>query len=142
MVPRSAFTIDTTDTNGGTAKLGSATQGVYVDTDGTMKAMSYTVSKSVPSSAVFTDTTYSAGSGLALSGTTFSADGSAIIAALGEGTSPAQRDDYIVAQYAGGGTTNTAYYRRKLSNIFAALNASDITTALGYTPAQQKSVTL
>lgn len=53
---------------------------------------------------------------------------------LGEGTSSAQRDDYIVAQYAGGGTATTTYHRRKLSNIFAALNQSDITTALGYTP--------
>ena len=89
-----------------------------------------------------TNTTYSAGTGLSLSGTTFSANSSEIISSLGEGTSPAQRTDYIVAQYAGGGTSNTTYYRRKISNIFAALNASDITTALGYTPSQQKSVTL
>ena len=53
---------------------------------------------------------------------------------MDEGTSPAQRDDYIIAQYAGGGTTTTTYYRRKLSNVFAALNSSDITTALGFTP--------
>lgn len=89
-----------------------------------------------------TNTTYSAGTGLSLSGTTFSANSSEIISSLGEGTSPAQRNDYIVAQYAGGGTSNTTYYRRKISNIFAALNASDITTALGYTPSQQKTVTL
>ena len=80
------------------------------------------------------NTTYSAGSGLVLSGTTFSADGSAIINALGEGASAALADDYIVAQYAGGGTTTTTYHRRKLSNIFKALTKSDITTALGYTP--------
>lgn len=66
--------------------------------------------------------------------TSLSAAGSAIINALAEGTSPARRDDYIVAQYAGGGTTTTTYHRRKLSNVFAALNSSDITTALGYTP--------
>ena len=81
-----------------------------------------------------TNTTYSAGSGLVLSNTTFSADGSAIINALGEGASPATREDYIVAQYAGGGTTTKTYHRRTLANIFAALNKSDITTALGYTP--------
>lgn len=80
------------------------------------------------------DTKYTAGSGLSLSGTTFSANGSAIINALGEGTSKANREDYIVAQYAGGGTTTTTYHRRKLSNVFAALNKNDITTALGYTP--------
>jgi hypothetical protein len=42
-------------------------------------------------------------------------DGSALIANLAEGTSPAYHTDYIVAQYATGGTTNTGYYRRKLS---------------------------
>lgn len=80
------------------------------------------------------DTTYSAGTGLNLSGTTFSADGSAIINALSEETSTAQRSDYIVAQYAGGGTTNTSYHRKSVANLFAALNKSDVTTALGYTP--------
>ena len=51
---------------------------------------------------------------------------STAINGLGEGTSAAHRDDYIVAQYAGGGTITTSYHRRKLSNIFAALSADDI----------------
>ena len=51
---------------------------------------------------------------------------STAINGLGEGSSPANRNDYIVAQYAGGGTTTTTYHRRKLSNIFAALIADDI----------------
>lgn len=59
---------------------------------------------------------------------------STLINSLGEGTSPANRNDYIVAQYANGGTTTTTYHRRKLSNIFAALDSSDIVSALGYTP--------
>ena len=59
----------------------------------------------------------------------------AFINALTEGASNATRNDYIVAQYAGGGTTTKTYHRRKLSNLFAALNSSDITTALGFTPA-------
>ena len=66
--------------------------------------------------------------------TTLGDAGNAIINALGEGTSQANRNDYIVAQYANGGTTTTTYHRRKLSNIFAALNSSDVTTALGFTP--------
>ena len=75
------------------------------------------------------------GSPITTSGTiTIGLNLSTAINELGEGTSPATRDDYIVAQYAGGGTTTTTYHRRKLSNIFAALNSSDITTALGYTP--------
>lgn len=59
VVPRSAFTLDSTDKNSGSAALGSTTQGVYVDSTGTLKAMTYTLGKSVPSNAVFTDTTYS-----------------------------------------------------------------------------------
>lgn len=75
------------------------------------------------------------GSPITTSGTiTIGLNLSTAINGLGEGTSPAQRNDYAVVQYAGGGTTTTTYHRRKLSNIFAALNSSDITTALGFTP--------
>lgn len=83
------------------------------------------------------NTTYSAGTGLTLSSTTFSvtsANVSTIINLLDIGTSNATRNDYTIMQYSGGGTSNSTYYRRKLSNVFAALNSSDITTALGYTP--------
>jgi len=45
----------TTASTLGSADVGSATQGIYLD-DGTPKACTYTVSKSVPSDAVFTDT--------------------------------------------------------------------------------------
>jgi hypothetical protein len=37
---------------------GSATQGVYFDSDGNAQAMTYELNKTVPSDAVFTDTTY------------------------------------------------------------------------------------
>lgn len=141
IAPQSLITLAESG-NGSTVSKGSATKPIYIDANGRMNACTYSLGASVPSDAKFTDTTYSAGTGLTLSGTTFSANGSAIINSLGEGTSPSQRNDYIVTQYAGGGTSNTSYYRRKLSNVFAALNASDITTALGYTPSQQKSVTL
>lgn len=157
------------------------TDGQVMIADGTkggFKTSGYTIAKSVPSNAVFTDTTYSeatsstyglvkigytasgknypvqlssgkmyvnvpwtdnnttysAGTGLTLSSTTFSvsqANASTIINLLSEGTANAQRDDYIVAQYAGGGTTTTTYHRRKLSNIFAALNSTDISNAGG-----------
>lgn len=75
------------------------------------------------------------GSPITTSGTiTIGVNGSTVINNLTAGDSNAQRTDYIVAQYAGGGTTTTTYHRRPLSKIFAALNSSDITTALGYTP--------
>lgn len=58
VVPRSLFTLDTADNNGGSAARGSTTQGVYVDSTGTLQAMTYTLGKSVPSDAKFTDTNY------------------------------------------------------------------------------------
>lgn len=47
----------------------------------------------------------------------FQAITSTLINSLGEGTSPNVADDYLITQYAGGGTSNTTYYRRKLSNV-------------------------
>lgn len=43
-----------------TAAVGSATQPMYVTATGALTACTYTLAKSVPSSAVFTDTTYDA----------------------------------------------------------------------------------
>lgn len=57
-------------------------------------------------------------------------DGSDIINSLTIGTSPAQREDYVVAQYAGGGVSTTTYHRRSLKNIFSSLNDEDIKNAL------------
>ena len=53
-----------------TTSAGSATQPIYFS-NGKPVATTYTLSASVPSGAKFTDTTYSAGTGLSLSGTTF-----------------------------------------------------------------------
>ena len=58
VVPRSKFTLDSNDANGGVATLGSSTKPVYVASDGTLTECSYTLGKSVPSDAVFTDTVY------------------------------------------------------------------------------------
>lgn len=55
VLPRSPFTLNS-NKKGGSAALGSATQGVYINSEGTFVKMSYTLGKSVPSSAVFTDT--------------------------------------------------------------------------------------
>lgn len=63
----------TTASKLGTTTKGSATQPIYLNA-GVPTACTYTLGKSVPSNAVFTDTntTYSAGKMLALSGTQFS----------------------------------------------------------------------
>lgn len=96
----------------------------------------------VPSGTGVTSVAASGNNGITISGSPITTNGtitiglnlSTAINGLTEGSSNATRDDYIVAQYAGGGTSTTTYHRRKLSNIFAALNSSDITNALGYTP--------
>lgn len=54
--------------------VGSATNPVYATNKGVLTACNYTLGKSVPSNAVFTDTTYSAGTGLSLSDNIFSAN--------------------------------------------------------------------
>lgn len=59
-------TLNTPDTSGrlvanssSDSATGSATNPVYADSDGVLHATTYTLEKSVPSNAVFTDTTYS-----------------------------------------------------------------------------------
>lgn len=51
-------------------KIGATNKPVYFN-NGVPTPISYTIKKSVPSNAVFTDTTYTAGTGLTLDGTTF-----------------------------------------------------------------------
>ena len=54
------------------SSVGSATKPTYVN-GGVITECTYELNKTVPANAVFTDTTYSAGNGLNLSGTSFSA---------------------------------------------------------------------
>ena len=61
---------NTAVTHTANTSVGSSIQPVYIDSDGKATATSYSVAKSVPSDAKFTDTTYTAGTGLSLSGTT------------------------------------------------------------------------
>ena len=49
--------------------VGSVNKPVYIDASGAATEIDYTIAKSVPSDAQFTDTTYTAGTGLSLSGT-------------------------------------------------------------------------
>lgn len=58
-----------------TAAVGSATKPIYFNSSGVPTACTYTLGKSVSSTAKLTDTTYSAGAGITLSGTTFSNSG-------------------------------------------------------------------
>lgn len=53
--PRTKFTLNS-NKNDGTAAIGSKAQGVYVDSTGTLQKMTYSLNKTVPANAVFTDT--------------------------------------------------------------------------------------
>ena len=53
--PRTSFALSSSK-NGGSATKGANNRGVYIDSTGTFQQMSYTIAKSVPSNAVFTDT--------------------------------------------------------------------------------------
>lgn len=53
--PRTKFTLNS-NKKGGSAALGSKSQGVYVDSTGTLQKMTYSLNKTVPANAVFTDT--------------------------------------------------------------------------------------
>lgn len=55
VVPRTSFSL-ASDKNGGSAVKGGTNRGVYIDASGTFQQMGYTIAKSVPSNAVFTDT--------------------------------------------------------------------------------------
>ena len=59
----------TTASKLGSTTVGGTTTPIYLN-NGTPTALSYTIAKSVPADAVFTDTKYTAGTGLSLSGTT------------------------------------------------------------------------
>ena len=114
----------------GSAAKGGLTQPIYWD-GSKFANTTYTLGKSVPTDAKFTDTTYSNGTGITLTGTEFSiteANVSTILNLLSEGTSTAETDDYLIAQYAGGGTTTTTYHRRKVSNV---VNSTIVKAALG-----------
>ena len=50
--------------------------------------------------------------------TTLQASANAYINALSTGTSTPVDDDYMITQAVGGGTSNTTYYRRKMSSIW------------------------
>lgn len=67
------------------ATVGNTITPVYLNS-GAITALSYTIAKSVPSNAVFTDTTYSGSDGITLSGTTFKHSNSVTSGTAGQST--------------------------------------------------------
>ena len=77
---------DTAVTHTKNTAVGNTITPVYVNSSGVVTALSYTIAKSVPSDAKFSDTTYTAGSGLSLSGTQFKHSNSITAGTVGTST--------------------------------------------------------
>ena len=80
--------------------VGSASKPVYFDANtGLPKEISYTIQSNVPQNAVFTDTKYSAGTGLSLNGTTFNHSNSITAGTIGSSSATSSTDRTIVIPY-------------------------------------------
>lgn len=77
---------DTAVTHTKNTAAGNTITPVYVNSSGVATALSYTIAKSVPSDAKFSDTTYTAGAGLSLSGTQFKHTNSVTSGTAGQST--------------------------------------------------------
>ena len=106
--------------------VGNSTTPVYVASNGAATALSFTIAKSVPSDAKFTDTTYAFDTGSANGTISVAVDGGTAtdIAVKGLG-SAAYTDSTAYATAAQGAKADTA---------LQSISSSDVTTALGYTP--------
>ena len=109
--------------------VGNTITPVYVASNGTATALSYTIAKSVPSDADFSNTTYSAGTGLSLSGTTINHTDS--ITAGTVGTSTASSGSTLTVPYvtynASGHITATGTRTHTVSGISATVAAAGAT---------------
>lgn len=92
------------------------------------KVNGHTVNADVPSSAKFTDTTYSAGSNITLTGTTFSLTKANVVGALGY-TPPEQDTTYDVATTSSNGLISAAD-KTKLDNLGIMYDASTETVSM------------
>ena len=132
----------------GSAKFVNKIQGSITGDAGTVN--SHTVEKDVPSDAVFTDTTDLDQMTGTLPGnhggtgkTSLREGANNLINGLATGaaTSVPDKTDYFISQYVGGNadyssaTNAQKYYRRPIGVLFKAMDSSDITDALGYSPA-------
>ena len=105
--------------------VGNTITPVYGASNGNATALSYTIAKSVPSDAKFSDTTYSAGTDLSLSGTTFNHKASGVTAGT-VGTSTATSGSTLAVPYvtynAQGHVTATGTHTHTVSGFQAPIS--------------------
>lgn len=78
--------LNTAVTHESSTAVGNNVTPVYVNSDGSVATISYTIAKSVPSDAEFTDTVYAIGTGLSLSGNTINHSNSISSGTVGSST--------------------------------------------------------
>ena len=78
--------LNTAVTHESSTAVGNNVTPVYVNSDGSVATISYTIAKSVPSDAEFTDTVYTIGTGLSLSGNTINHSNSISSGTVGSST--------------------------------------------------------
>ena len=128
-------------TDGTYAGTGSATKGVYVDSDGVVQPMTYSVQKDVPSDALFTDhitTATPSGTGNVVTDVTADASGALTVTkgtvqdtatAVTHTASTAAGDQYTPVYVAANGAATALGYTIKKSVPADALFTDHITTA-------------
>ena len=130
----------TTASKLGSTTVGGTTTPIYLN-NGTPTALSYTIAKSVPANAVFTDTKYTAGTGLSLSGTTLNHASS--ITAGTAGTKSATSGATLAVPYvtynASGHVTAAGTHTHTITGFAATSHnqaSNTINTLTGYTKAK------
>mgnify|MGYP003289172305 CR=1 FL=1 len=136
----------TTATKVGTTTVGGSTQPIYLN-NGTPTKIGYTIAKSVPSNAVFTDTTYTAGTGLALSGTTFNHSNSVTAATVKPSVPSSLPTSGTVNLNFGGGLTiphltydATGHITGKSSTTFVLPSETGVSYALNPTTSDSQNL--
>ena len=132
----SGITSDSKVTRSGTVAVGSTVHPVYVNSGGVIAETTYSLAKSVPSDAKFTDTTYTQGTGISINGTVINHSNS--VTASTAGTSTATSGSTLAVPYvsydAQGHIIASGTHTHTITGFLTTISSSDVTSALGYTP--------
>ena len=132
----SGITSDSKVTRSGTVAVGSTVHPVYVNSGGVIAETTYSLAKSVPSDAKFTDTTYTQGTGISINGTIINHSNS--VTASTVGTSTATSGSTLAVPYVSydsqGHITASGTHTHTITGFLTTISSSDVTSALDYTP--------
>ena len=134
--------VSTAVTHTASTAVGNSTTPVYIASDGTAITIGYTIEKSVPSDAVFTDTTYSQGTGISINGTTINHSNS--VTAGTAGTSSATSGSTLAVPYitydAQGHITATGTHTHTITGFLTQNDVTSTYSATGTDPVNGTAV--